>query len=375
MNYKIPLSKPYLSKDDFLEIKKCFNSTWISSKSPWVEKFEKEFAKNISQTKYAVSVNSGTSALFLALKALNIGPGDEVIIPTFTMIATINAVVWVGAEPVLVDCQSRKNWNISIEQIEKKITKKTKAIIAVHVYGYMNDMDKLNFLAKKHNLYLIEDAAETMGSVFKGKNAGSLSDISCFSLYSNKIITTGNGGVLCTKDKNIYHLVKKLSFFDFNEKTHFKHNLIGYNLVLSGLQAALGFSQIKKFKKMLKKRQLVFSWYKKFLADNQNISFIEPINESKSNYWFPAIIFKDRYIKKKLIVKLNQLKIETRDFFMPIHLQPVYKNKFKNEKYPISEYFYHHGLLLPSFFKITKKEIEYICKIINQVHKNEIGGI
>jgi perosamine synthetase len=367
MIYKIPLSKPHLSKHDFLEIKKCFDSSWISSKSPWVEKFEKEFAKNISQTKYAVAVNSGTSALFLALKVLNIGPGDEVIIPTFTMIATINAVFWVGAKPVLVDCQSTEDWNISIEQIEKKITKRTKAIIPVHVYGYMIDMNKLNFLAKKYNLYLIEDAAEAMGSTFKEKNAGSFSNISCFSLYSNKIITTGNGGVLCTNDKNIYYLAKKISFFDFNEKIHFKHNLIGYNLVLSGLQAALGLSQTKNFKKMLKKRQLVFSWYKKFLKNNHNIKFIEPIKECKPNYWFPAIIFKNEKLKKKVIKALSQFKIETRDFFLPIHIQPVYKNEFEGEKYPNSEYFYKHGLLIPSFFAITKKEVGYICKIINKM--------
>ena len=150
-------------------------------------------------------------------------------------------------------------------------------------------MNKLSFLAKKYNLYLIEDAAEAIGSTLGGKNAGSFSHISCFSLYSNKIITTGNGGALCTNDKNIYQLAKKISFFDFNEKTHFKHNLIGYNLVLSGLQAALGLSQINNFKRMLKKRKLVFFWYKEFLKNNQNIKFIEPIENCHPNYWFPAI--------------------------------------------------------------------------------------
>lgn len=347
----------------FAEIKKCFDSSWISSKSPWVEKFEIEFAKKISSTKYAISVNSGTSALFLALKALGIGPGDEVILPTLTMIATVNAITWVGAIPVLVDSTSSEDWNIDPTKIEEKINKKTKAIMPVHIYGYPCSMDKINNIAKKHKLYVVEDAAESMGSLYKGKLTGSLSDISCFSLYANKIITTGNGGMVCTNNKNIYQLIKKLSFFDFNQAAHFKHNLVGYNLVLSGIQASLGFSQIKKFDQLLKKRREIFKWYYTNLK-SKDVRFIISSQENNPNYWFPAVITKTPLLKQKIIDVLIENGVETRSFFLPIHLQPVYKKIFYKKNYPISEYFFERGLLLPSYYTLKKSEVEDICKII-----------
>ncbi|KKQ31763.1 MAG: Perosamine synthetase [Candidatus Shapirobacteria bacterium GW2011_GWE1_38_10] len=361
--FDIPISKPDLSKQDFLEIKKCFDSTWISSKSPWVEKFEKSFAKKISGTKYSVGVNSGTSALFLALKSLGIGVGDEIILPTLTMIATINAITWVGATPVLVDSTSQNDWNIDPKKIKEKITNKTKAILPVHLYGYPCDMDEINKIAKEHKLYVIGDVAEAMGTLYKNKSVGNCNDISCYSLYSNKIITTGNGGMVCTNDQNIYHLIKKLSFFDFNETTHFKHNLIGYNLVLSGLQAALGYSQAKRFKKYINKRIQVFSWYKENFK-NEQVKLIISAKENSPNYWFPAVLFKDKNTKKRIVDYLSKNRVETRDFFLPIHLQPVYKNFFKKQKYPISEYFFERGLLLPSYFKITKNQVKFICNLI-----------
>lgn len=366
IDYKIPLSKPYLDKKDFLMIKKCFDSSWISSKSHFVEEFEKKFAQKISQTKYAVALNGGTSALFLALKALNIRPGDEVIIPSYTMIATVNAILWAGAKPILIDSQSKKDWNINTFKIEEKINKNTKAIIPVHIYGYICQMDKILKIAKKYNLYVIEDAAEAMGAEYKNKVAGSFGDTACFSLYSNKIITTGNGGILATNSKKIYQKVKQLSFFDFNQKKHFYHHQIGYNLVMTGLQAALGVSQIDKFSKLLKKRKQIFKWYYQFLNENKKIYFIKSSNHSKPNYWFPAIIFKSKKDKEKIKKILEKNKIETREAFVPIHKQPMFKSLFKNEKYPNAEFFYQHCLLLPSFYQLKKTKVFYICQLINK---------
>lgn len=363
---KIPISKPNLTKNDFLELKKCFDSSWISSKSPWVNKFEEAFARKISGTKYAVAVNSGTSALFLALKALGIGPGDEVILPTLTMIATVNAITWVGAIPVLVDSASKNDWNVDPKKIEEKITKKTKAIMPVHIYGYPCNMDKINSIAKKHKLYIIEDTAEAMGTLYKGKSAGGYGDISCFSLYANKIITTGNGGMVCTNNEKIYRLIKKLEFFDFDERTHFEHNIIGYNLVLSGLQASLGCSQVKRFDQLLEKRREIFRWYRENLK-SKNIGFIISPKENNPNYWFPAIIAKTPLLKQKIIKSLNRNGVETRSFFLPIHLQPAYKKLFNGQNYPISEYFFERGLLLPSYFDLSLSEVSYICKMIKEV--------
>lgn len=366
MKFKIPISKPYLDNNDFNSLKKCFDSNWISSKSPYIEEFENEFAKKISHTKYTVALNSGTSALFLALKALNIGQGDEVIIPAFTMVATINAVLWTGAKPVLIDSQSKNDWNININGIERIITKKTKAIIPVHIYGYVCKMDKILKIAKKHNLFVIEDAAESMGSTYKNKFAGSFGDISCFSLYTNKIITTGNGGILATNSKKIYHLVKQLSFFDFNEKKHFYHYRIGYNLVITGLQAALGLSQIKKFNLLLNKRRKIFQWYYQYLHKNKKISFILPEKNSHPNYWLPAIIFKKESDKNKIKKLFEENQIEPRDFFIPLNKQPVFKDIFKNESYPNAQYLSKRGLLLPSFYQLSKYEVFFISDLINK---------
>lgn len=362
--YNIPISKPSLTNEDFLEIKKCFNTSWISSKSPWVQKFEKSFAKSISRTKYAVAVNSGTSAIFLALKAFGIGEGDEVIIPALTMIATVNAVTWTGARPILVDSTSTLNWNISPDKIEEKITSKTKAIIPVHLYGYSCDMKKINEVAKKYKLFVIEDAAEAMGGSFHNKRVGSLGNISCFSLYSNKIITTGNGGMVATNDQKIYDLLKKLEFFDFNEKNHFKHDLIGYNLVLSGLQASLGYSQVKRFSKLLTKRRLIFEWYKKNL-ESKNLKFLKPIKGDSPNYWFPALVASDFNVKTKILSKLKNANIETREFFRPVNLQPVYKKTYVGQDYPISGYFFKTGILLPSYYDLTLDNVKHICNLIS----------
>jgi len=367
MKYKIPLSKPALSRSDLNEIKKCFNSTWISSRSPWVDDFEKLFAKKVSNTKYAVSVNSGTSAIFLALKALAIGRKDEVILPSFTMIAPVNAVSLTGAKPVLVDSLSRNDWNINVNAIEKKITKKTKAIIPVHIYGYACDMERINRLARKHNLYVIEDAAEAMGTTYKGKRIGSLSHASCFSLYANKVITTGNGGVVATSSQALTEKIKRLRFFDFSPELHFRHKIIGYNLVLSGLLAALGLSQLRQFDKFLAKRREVFEWYKKYLSENKNLRFIEPNLGQEPNYWFPAIIFSKKEEKNKVVEYLEKKGIETRNFFIPVHLQPAYKKLFRGEKYKIAEYFYERGLLLPSYFDLEISGVKLVSSLINEL--------
>jgi perosamine synthetase len=365
MDY-LPLSQPDIDQKDRRSVMATLKQSWISSKSPSITEFEELFAKKVSHTKYAAAVNSGTSALFLALKVLGVGPGDEVILPSFTMIATINAVMWVGAKPVLVDCASKTDWNLDISQIKQKINSRTKVIMPVHIYGYSCQMQELMALAKKHNLYVIEDAAEAMGSTYRNKMLGSFGDLSCYSLYANKIITTGNGGMVATNNKKYYQLLKKLSFFDFNEQTHFKHHLLGYNLVLSGLQAALGVSQVKKFANLLKKRRQIFQWYSHYLK-NPNVFVIEPTKNLHPNYWFPAIMFKQPSQKKRACQVLENKGIETRDFFLPIHLQPLYKQMYLGQKYPMAEYFHQHGLLLPSYFQLSKPQVKTICKTINQL--------
>lgn len=364
MKYSIPLTKPHLIAKDLKNIEECFKSSWISSKSKYVKQFEIEFAKRAANSKYALAVNSGTSALFLSLKSLNINPSDEVIIPTFTMISTINSVVWAGAKPVLVDCQSKDDWNINVDQIIKKITPHTKAIIPVHIYGYPCNMDAIIKIAKQHNLYIIEDAAEALGSLYRGKLVGGIGDLACFSLYSNKIITTGNGGIITTSNTKFYNLIKKIRFFDFNAKSHFLHHIIGYNLVLSGLQASLGLSQLQRVDELISKRRLIFSWYYSYLKDNPLMRFLPENQDIKPNYWFPAVIFKNPAVAKNIQQKLTSLGIETRIFFRPLHRQPLYSELFKNQQFPNADYFWKHGLLLPSFYELTKEDIYKISRLL-----------
>ncbi len=364
-SYRIPVSKPNLTKEDFKEIKKTFDSSWISSKSPVVEEFEKAFAKKVSKTKYAVSVNSGTSALFLALKSLGVGEGDEVIIPSLTMIASINAVTLTGATPVLVDCRSFEDFIFDLEEVEKKITEKTKVIMPVHLYGYSCEMDKLVKLAKEKKIYIVEDAAESMGATYKAKFLGSFGDASCFSLYSNKIITTGNGGMVATNNKKLFDLLRKIRFFDFNEDSHFTHHVIGYNMVLSGLSAALGLSQTKRFDKMLAKRREIFKTYKKYLIKGDKYFIPEPLKNQNPNFWFPAVIFKSKKTKEKVRLGLLKRGIETRVFFRPLNTQPVYKDLFKGQKYEKAEFLYSNGLLLPSFYELKESQIKEITSLIN----------
>lgn len=366
--YKIPFSKPHITSGDIRLVSDCLKSTWISSKSPQVEKFERIFAKKVSQTRYAVAVNSATSGLFLALKSLGIGEGDEVILPTFTMVATINAVLLAGAKPVLVDCRGANDWNISPEEIAKKISKKTKVILPVHIYGFVCEMDKISDIVKRQRIFVVEDAAEAMGSEYKGRRAGSFGDLACFSLYANKIITTGNGGMVTTSDKKLAEILRKIRFFDFGEKWHFEHKIVGYNMTLTGLQAALGISQLTRFGKYLAKRKLIHKWWKTYLKPT-GLKVVEALPNQNPNYWFPAVLFPNSTLKNKVANLLEKNGVETRNFFMPLHRQPVFRKMFKREKLPNSESFFEKGLLLPSYYELSKKDVKWASEVVMRAIK------
>jgi len=366
--YKIPFSKPHITPGDIKMVSDCLKSTWISSKSPQVERFERMFAEKVSQTRYAVAVNSATSGLFLALKALEIGRGDEVILPTFTMIATINSVLLAGAKPVLVDCKDSSDWNISPDGVLKKISQKTKAIIPVHIYGFVCEMDKIGEIAKRRKIFVLEDAAEAMGSEYKGRRAGSFGDLACFSLYANKIITTGNGGVVTTNDRKLYEILTKIRFFDFGEKWHFEHKIVGYNMTLSGLQASLGRSQLKRFRKYVAKRKLIHKWWKKYLNPT-GLKVVDASRNQNPDYWFPAVLFPNSSLKERVANILEKNGVETRNFFMPLHMQPVFRKMFKKEKLPISESFFEKGLLLPSYYELSEKHVNWASGVVMKAIK------
>lgn len=363
---KIPVYEPDITSNDVKTVTDAVSSGWISSVGPYVSKFEKQFAKRVSGTKYALAVNSGSSAVHLAVLALGIGEGDEVIMPTFTMIATANAVSFSGAKPVLVDADPN-TWNIDIKSIEEKITKRTRAIIAVHIYGLPCNMDAIKGLAKKYKLWVIEDAAEAQGAEYKGKKTGSLGDIAAFSLYGNKVVTTGEGGVVTTNNKALAEVVTELRNNGFGKERHFWHEYQGFGYRLSNIQAALGYSQLLRFRKHLAKVRENVKVYRKYLKTVPGITFpVEP-KGYKNSYWMFGITVDEKKTgvsSTEIRKKLAKAGIETRSFFIPIHLQPIYYKDYKGQVFPVSEKLCRDGFYLPSYFGLKQLQIKKICEII-----------
>ena len=366
-----PVSIPYISQRDINSVNKVLKNGWISSDGPEVKKFESEFSKFIGR-KYSVTVSSGTAALEIAIKALGIKKNDEVLIPNFTIISNALAVVKQQAKPVLVDC-NLENWNIDINQLENKINKKTKAIIITHIYSFANDMDKILKICKKNNIFLIEDAAEVIGLKYKNKKCGSFGDISTFSFYANKQITTGEGGMISVNKFDLYNKCKSLRNLCFGKLNRFNHEDIGWNYRMTNIQAALGLSQIKNINKIVKKKIMIGRQYYKNLKLNKNLTILPPfISYSKNIYWVVGILIKNKKIKSSLLaIKLRKFGIMTRPFFWPMHEQQIFKKMklFKESKFPNSSYLARYGLYLPSYYNLNNKQIDYISSVVNNILK------
>ena len=366
-----PVSIPYISQRDINSVNKVLKNGWISSDGPEVRKFESEFSKFIGR-KYSVAVSSGTAALEIAIKALGIKKNDEVLIPNFTIISNALAVVKQQAKPVLVDC-NLENWNIDISQLENKINKKTKAIIITHIYSFANDMDKILKICRKNNIFVIEDAAEVIGLKYKDKKCGSFGDISTFSFYANKQITTGEGGMISVNKFDLYNKCKSLRNLCFGKLNRFNHEDIGWNYRMTNIQAALGLSQIKNINKIVKKKIMIGRQYYKNLKLNKNLTILPPfISYSKNIYWVVGILIKNKKIKSSLLaIKLRKFGIMTRPFFWPMHEQQIFKKMklFKKSKFPNSSYLARYGLYLPSYYNLNNKQIDYISSVVNNILK------
>ena len=370
----IPVSKPLITKVDTDSVHRILKKGWISSEGPEVKKFEENFSKLINR-KFSISVSNGTAALEIAIKALDIKKNDEVIIPNFTIISNALAVIRQNAKPVLVDCDLQ-TWNMKISDIEKKITKKTKAIIATHIYNFPLDMEKIVKICKKNKIFLIEDAAEVIGQKYKKKMCGSFGDISTFSFYANKQITTGEGGMMSTNNKKISSKCKSLRNLCFGNKNRFNHEDIGWNYRLSNIQATLGLSQLKRIKKIVKRKEQIGGQYYANLNKNSNLQILKPnCSFAKNIYWVVGIVIKHNTLKinaKTLAKRLLKLGIQTRPFFWPMNKQKALLDLglFKNQKYPNSEFLSKYGLYLPASLDITNKEINFICDSVNQILKS-----
>lgn len=362
----IPVCEPSLKGNELKYLTECIQSNWISSAGMFIKQFEQLFSEKCG-CKYGISCTSGTTALHLALATLGIGSGDEVIIPAFTMIATINVVTYVGAKAVLVDSEM-ETWNMDISQIENKINSKTKAIIVVHTYGHPIDMDKVNKIAKQHGLYVIEDAAEAHGALYKSKHVGGLSDMACFSFYGNKIITTGEGGMITTNSKEIADISRNLRDHAFSDERHFWHKYLGYNYRMTNLQAAVGLAQTEKLEELVKMRRENAYYYTSLLKEISGIITPPEKEWVKNVFWMYGIMLRNEFgIKRdELRIKLAKNGIETRTFFIPLHFQPIYYKEFKGQRYINAEELCKRGLYLPSSSSLTKQDIDFIVEVIKK---------
>jgi perosamine synthetase len=360
----IPIAEPSIGEEELNNVIEAVKSGWISSKGKFIGEFENNFSAYCSR-EYGVATSNGTVALHLALKALGIGEGDEIIVPDLTFIAVANSVMYCNAKPIFVDAHP-DYWCINPERIEEKITSRTKAILPAHLYGHPCDMGSIMKIAKEHDLYVIEDAAEAHGAEYKGQKVGSFGDISCFSFYGNKIITTGEGGMCLTNDGDLAEKMRILRDHGMNPNRRYWHDRIGFNYRMTNIQGAIGVAQLEKLDKYVEKKREIAELYKKELKNFEDRGFLRlhpEMNWAKCVYWIYSILIEDRFdgSRDELMEKLSRKGIETRPFFYPMHVMPSYKN---NDVFCVAEQISRKGINLPSGIGLVKEDVKRIVQIM-----------
>lgn len=364
---KIPVSEPDITQDDVMSIADCAASGWVSGISPWVTKFEEAFAKAVG-AKFGVAVNSGSTALFLAVAAKgNQYPAKyEVILPTFTMVACANAVIYAGMKPVFVDCLA-DTWCLDPEQVKRAVTPSTYAIMPVHIYGHPAEMNAINYIAKQNDIYVIEDCAEAHGATYHGKYVGNLTDVGIFSFYANKIITTGEGGILTTNASSFAERLQWLKAQAFGRQgKHFWHEDFGYGFRMSGLQAALGLSQVTRLEQYVEKRRLNKDIYTRELKKT-GVQFPVELDGCRNVYWMYTVLLPEETNRDQVISLMAADGVETRPTFTPLHKQPIYiPLGYTDGQFPISEYVGRQGINLPSSSTLTEGNIVDVCNSLKK---------
>jgi perosamine synthetase len=368
----IPVNEPLLIGNEKKYLNQCIDTGWISSEGAFVREFEEKFSAKVSR-KYGIAVANGSVALEVAIAALGIGKGDEIIMPAFTIISCAAAVVRAGALPVLIDSYPH-TWNMNINHIEKKITHKTKAIMVVHIYGLPVNMKPVLEIAQKYNLKIIEDAAQMHGQTYNNKACGSFGDISTFSFYPNKHVTTGEGGMLVTDKSEIAEKCRSLRNLCFQPHKRFVHEELGWNFRMSNIQAAVGAAQLEKLDDFIKIKKSIGRKYNQLLRNVDGIELpLEKTEYAENIYWVYGIVLKDGipFDVSDLMKKLSTKKIGTRPFFWCMHEQPVFQKMglFYGEKYPIAEKLARRGFYIPSGLAVTDEQIEIVAKAITGVFR------
>lgn len=361
----IPITRPSITDLEINCVNGAIRNGWGSNCYDYIYRFQDKFAEYIG-VEHAIATSSCTGAIHLALSALDLQPGDEVIVPEINWIASIAPITYLGGKPVFVDVLS-DTWCIDPEKIKSAITKRTKGIIPVHIYGNLAEMDQINEIAGKHNLFVIEDSAEAIGSEYKNKKAGTISDVGVFSFHGTKTMTTGEGGMLVTDNPSLF---EKISFLADHgrrkeEKKQFYPHHIGYKYKMSNLQAALGYAQISRIEELVSKKREIFSWYKELSSPIQcSYNYEQPY--CKNSYWMPTLLFnnKENVNRDNLIVKLREKKIDTRPFFYPLSALPPFKEQ---REHSIAYSLYERGLNLPSYYDLSLNTVKTIINEIRAI--------
>jgi perosamine synthetase len=369
MKKNIPVNTPLLSGNELKYVSECIETGWISSEGPFIKKFENQFSSYVNRN-YGIAVSNGSAALDIVIKALGIGVGDEVIMPAFTIISPAQSIVTSGAIPVLVDSEIH-SWNMNVFEIESKINTRTKAILVVHIYGLPVDMDPIISICEKYNLLLIEDAAEMHGQTYNGRMCGSFGDVSIFSFYPNKHITTGEGGMIVCDKIEIAEKCQKLRNLAFEPNgRRFIHNEIGWNYRMTNLQAAIGVAQLEKIDVHINLKRKNGLLYYELLKNRIDITLpLIETNFSNNIFWVFGLLLDSEDRLDKVVKALTEFGIGTRPFFWCMHEQPVFKNMglFENQSFPIAEKIARTGFYLPSGLGISEEDIVFICEKLNKI--------
>ena len=373
---KVFVNTPVLNGNEKKYLLDCIETGWISSSGPYIEKFEAEIAKFVG-VKYAISVCNGTAALEAAVLGLNLPVGAEVIMPDFTIISCAQAITKAGLKPVYVDCKL-DTWNMDEDKIEAKITPNTKAIMVVHIYGIPCNMAPIMKLASKYNLKIIEDAAEAHGLTCDGRECASFGDVSIFSFFPNKHITTGEGGMVMTNDPVIADRVKKVRNLFFDAERKYIHEEVGSNFRMTNMQAAVGLAQVERIEETIVKKRAIGAYYQKALAclSDKVMLPIKSTSYAENIYWVFGLVLKDKNANvDEVMAKLKELGVETRHFFYPMHLQPClaklgFTDGKLSQEYSNSEYISSHGFYIPSGLGLTIEDQEYVVECLKKVLGN-----
>ena len=369
VDYMIPVNRPLLDGNEKKYLCECIETGWISSEGPFVKRLEAGFAQ-LMGCKHGVAVCNGSVAIDVALAALRIGHGDEVILPTFTIISCAAAIVRAGATPVVVDCQP-DTWNLDPALVAAKITKHTKAIMVVHIYGLPVDMDPIIELARAHGLYVIEDAAEQHGQTYQGRPVGSLGHISTVSFYPNKHVTSGEGGMVLTNDEQLAQRCRDLRNLCFDKERRFIHQELGWNFRMSNVQAAVGVAQLERIAETLSKKRAIGRWYHERLEGHPLLQLpLERTEYAENIYWVYGVVLDERvsFDASGTIARLKAKGIDSRHFFWPMHEQPVLRERglFTDERCPHAERIARRGLYLPSGVGLTQDEADASAQALRE---------